>query len=149
MILEKVITDQIGEFFERNNLFGSYQFGFRRGKSTISELLQLFDNILEAKDQRKEILLLMYDLSAAFDTVSHDNLINKLKIYGFNEDAINWMESYLHNRKQIVSIQGQESSAVEMPLGTPQGARISPLLFTCLPLHLCTCSTWNLFNFGL
>ena len=97
MVLEKVIADQIGEFFERNGLFGSFQFGFRQRKSTISELLELFDNILEAKDNRREIILLMYDLSAAFDTVSHENLINKLTLYGFNQEAIAWMESYLHN----------------------------------------------------
>ena len=97
MILEKIIADQIEEHFESNNLLGSYQFGFRRKKSTVSELLQLFDCILEAKDNRREIILLMYDLSAAFDTVSHENLINKLTLYGFNQEAIAWMESYLHN----------------------------------------------------
>ena len=99
MILEKIIADQIEEHFENNNLLGSYQFGFRKGKSTVSELLQLFDCILEAKDKRKEVMLLMYDLSAAFDTVSHKTLINKLKIYGFDHQSITWMESYLHLTK--------------------------------------------------
>ena len=42
------------------------------------------------------------------------------------------MECYLHNRKQIVNIQGHMLSTQDMPLGTSQGARISPLLFTCL-----------------
>ena len=98
MVLEKVIADQIEAFFEKNRLLGSYQFGFRKGKSIVSELLQLFDCILEAKDQRKEIILLMYDLSAAFDTLSHQTLINKLKIYGFDDQSIMWMESYLQGR---------------------------------------------------
>merc|ERR1711884_464458 len=106
MVLEKVIANQIEEFFESNNLLGSYQFGFRKKKSTVSELLQLFDSILEAKDNRREIILLMYDLSAAFDTVSHRTLLDKLKIYGFDEHAMKWMESYLEGRTQLVTIQG-------------------------------------------
>ena len=70
-------------FFERNELLGKFQFGFRRNKSTISELLTLFDTLLEAKEEKKEILILLYDLSAAFDTVSHHILLEKLCLYGF------------------------------------------------------------------
>ena len=50
MVLEKIVADQIEEFFERNNLFSEYQFGFRRDKPTISELLTLFETIQEAKE---------------------------------------------------------------------------------------------------
>ena len=136
MVLEKIVADQIEDFFERNKLFGSFQFGFRKKKSTVSELLQLFDSILEAKDNRREILLLMYDLSAAFDTVSHKTLIDKLTIYGFNPHSITWMKSYLEDRKQLVEIQGKRSGTQVMPTGTPQGSRISPLLFICLMADL-------------
>ena len=51
-----------------------------------------------------------YDLSAAFDTVAHENLIGKLNIYGFNQEAITWKKSYLNNRKQMVHIQGHVST---------------------------------------
>ena len=78
----------------------------------------------------------VYDLSAAFDTVSHQTLIDKLTIYGFDQDSITWMKSYLHNRNQVVNVQGKMSSSQEMPLGTPQGSRISPLLFICLMADL-------------
>ena len=71
MILEKVVALQIEENFEENNLLGKFQFGFRKYKSTISELLTLFDTILEAKEMKKEIVIILYDLSAAFDTVPH------------------------------------------------------------------------------
>ena len=67
MVLEKVIANQIEAFFESEGLLGTFQFGFRKHRNTVSELLQLFDSILEAKDSRREIILLMYDLSAAFD----------------------------------------------------------------------------------
>ena len=53
MILERVVAIQIEEYFESNKLLGSFQFGFRKNKSTVSELLTLFDTILEAKENKK------------------------------------------------------------------------------------------------
>ena len=91
---------------------------------------------MEAMDKRKEIILVMYDLSAAFDTISHQTLVEKLAIYGFDDHAITWMKSYLNNRKQLVEIEGKRSSTQDMPLGTPQGSRISPLLFICMMADL-------------
>ena len=81
MVLEKIVSDQIEEYFEKNNLLGTFQFGFRKHKSTISELLTVFDTLLEAKNKKKEIMVLLYDLSAAFDTVCHETLMKKLQIY--------------------------------------------------------------------
>ena len=132
MILERVVALQIEEFFENNGFFGKFQFGFRNKKSTISEMLTVFDSLLEAKEMKKEILVVLYDLSSAFDTVSHEILLTKLKIYGLNENAIKWVKSYLENRKQMVTICGQLSSAQDIEIGTPQGSRLSPLLFICL-----------------
>ena len=91
---------------------------------------------MQAKDKRREIVLMMYDLSAAFDTISHTTLIDKLKTYGFDKHAITWMTSYLKDRTQIVNIEGQSSSSQSLPLGTPQGSRISPLLFICIMADL-------------
>ena len=53
--------------------------------------------ILEAKEMKKEILVILYDLLAAFDTVRHQILIEKLGMYGFCKLTIKWMESYLSN----------------------------------------------------
>ena len=132
MILERVIAIQIENFFEKNNLFGSFQFGFRNNRSTISEMLTLFDTLLEAKETKKEILVVLYDLSSAFDTVSHDILLTKLQIYGLNNHAIKWIKSYLEDRQQMVTVCGQMSNMVTTNIGTPQGSRLSPLLFICL-----------------
>ena len=129
MILEKIVAIQIEDFFEKNGFFGSFQFGFRKHKNTISELLTLFDSLLEEKEKRKEILVLLYDLSAAFETVLHENLLAKLQIYGFEKSALKWMKSYLNSKTQIVSVSDQVSTAQEIKIGTPQGSRLSPLLF--------------------
>ena len=60
IVLERVVAMQIEEFFEENNLYGSFQFGFRKNKSTVSEMLTVFDTLLEAKELKKNILLLLY-----------------------------------------------------------------------------------------
>ena len=136
MVLEKIVQDQITKFFEENGLFGDFQFGFRENKSTITELITLFESLLEAKQDNKEIALLMYDLSAAFDTVQVSIILEKLKIYGFSERAMRWIESYLTGRRQAVRLSGNTSSFVDMTIGTPQGSRLSPLLFTIIMADL-------------
>ena len=82
MILERVVGIQVEKYFEDNGFFGSFQFGFRAKKSTVSELLSLFEDLLDAKEAGKEIALLLYDLSSAFDTVEMKVLLDKLKCYG-------------------------------------------------------------------
>ena len=136
MLMERIVSMQIEDYFEKNNLLGEFQFGFRKNKSTISELLTLFDKLLEAKEEKKEIIVLLYDLSAAFDTVSHEVLLTKLQIYGFDNQAMNWIRSYLENRRQIVTLSGKTSNVQKLNFGTPQGSRLSPLLFICLMADL-------------
>ena len=70
----------------------------------MSELVTLFDTLLNTKQDKKEILLIMYDLSSAFDLADHKLLIAKLKVYGF--DSMKWVESYLKNQKQFVTVSG-------------------------------------------
>ena len=122
---------------------------FRQNKSTITELITMFESLLEAKDNSKEIALLMYDLSATFDTVQVIILLEKLKIYGFCKRTMSWIESYLTGRRQAVSLSGNTSKFADMTIGTPQGSRLSPLLFTIImaDLYLWTNES-NLSNFA-
>ena len=136
MITEHVVTKQIVTYFEENKLLGSFQFGFRKSKSTVSELLTLFAELQEAKENKKEVALVMYDLSAAFDTISHDILCEKFVAYGFQEEAMRWIKSYMANRKQAVTVDGHTSSHKMVTTGCPQGSRLSPILFICLMADL-------------
>ena len=79
---------------------------------------------------------ILYDLSAAFDTVMPKVIIEKLKVYGFDYMARRWMESYLTGRSQITMVGGKLSKAVDLCYGTPQGSRLSPLLFIILMADL-------------
>ena len=78
----------------------------------------------------------MYDLSAAFDTISHDILCEKFVTYGFQDDAMRWIKSYLANRKQSVTVDGHTSNPRVVTTGCPQGSRLSPILFICLMADL-------------
>ena len=83
MACERVIAIQAEEHFEENKILQEFQFGFRKFKSTISKMLTLFDSLLEAKEEGKEIVLLLFDLSSAFDTIDHGILCKKLEINGW------------------------------------------------------------------
>ena len=139
MVLERCIGIQMEDYFEENQVLQEFQFGFRRNKSCISELLTLFNKLLRFKEQGKEISLLLFDLSAAFDTVDQSILVSKLQIYGFDKAALNWVKSYLTDRTQQVIVSGELSSVSKTNRGTPQGSRISPLLFLILMADLNLC----------
>ena len=136
MVLEKIVADQIEKYFESNKLLGEFQFGFRKNKSTISELITLFETLNEAKEENKLILQILYDLSAAFDTVEPRVIVEKLKVYGFDSISSKWMESYLTKRSQRTMVGGKLSEPVDLCYGTPQGSRLSPLLFSILMADL-------------
>ena len=81
-------------------------------------------------DNRSKIVLLLLDLSAAFDTVNHKRLLDKLHImYGIGGVPLFWIESYLKDRAFCVKVKGSFSERTELSIGVPQGSILGPLLF--------------------
>ena len=134
-IVEKVVYEQIYEYFTRNNLFHPNLHGYRGNRSTQTALLQMYDRWVRAahgeghgqQGQLSGVVLL--DLSAAFDLVDHSLLLQKLKVYGFDECFLAWVESYLTNRHQAVWIDLALSPSISCPAGVPQGSNLGPLFF--------------------
>jgi hypothetical protein len=103
-VLEKAIYEQIYGYFSRNHLFDPALHGYRGGRSTMTALLTMYDKWVKAASKGQISGVVLVDLSAAFDLVSPDILVQKLRIYGLKEDIISWISSYLSDRYQSVWI---------------------------------------------
>lgn len=128
-VFEKLLKNQIISFFESNNLFSDSQFGFRAGKSTTDALLNFVDFVTNCFENGEFCMATLNDLSRAFDLVSPDILLDKLKFYNFDDDSIDLIRSYLNNRKQFVALNGQTSEIKLLKYGVPQGSVLGPPLF--------------------
>ena len=98
--------------------------------STETELIAVCDDIKRGFDNRKGIALIMIDLSAAFDTISHSILLQRLRNrYGIPHNALKWFQSYLDEIYQCVSITDHQSYRFKLTTGVPQGSVLGSLLF--------------------
>ena len=128
-VLEKVMYEHIYDYFSRNKLFHPSLHGYRRDRSTMTALLSMYDKWVMAASRGQVSGVVLVDLSAAFDLVSPALLIQNLKVYGFQEDILNWISSYLNDRYQAVWIDHVFSSFLENSIGVPQGSNLGPLFF--------------------
>ena len=93
-------------------------------------LVRVQNDILRAVDNNCCVVLLLLDLSAAFDTVDHTNLLNRMSSkFGIKGQVRNWFQSYLNKRTQFVLINGTKSSVRNIKQGVPQGSVLGPLVF--------------------
>ena len=128
-IIEKIMYERLYSFLEAHQCIYELQFGFRTGHSTTHALLDLTEDIRKHIDNNKYAIGVFIDLQKAFDTVDHEILLEKLHHYGIRGTANNWFRSYLSNRQQFVTINGQNSTLKQMRHGVPQGSVLGPLLF--------------------
>lgn len=128
-IIESCMFKQLYEYFELNNLFYKYQFGFRPCHSTSMAVESIVNEILNGLENKLVIGTTLIDLTKAFDVVNHSILLRKLDYYGVRKKELGLIESYLMNRKQLVSINNVSSSFKNIVAGVPQGSVLGPFLF--------------------
>lgn len=128
-VIERIIHDQMYEFFENNNLFFENQYGYRKNHSTEFAALQLVEQILSRMDKGFDTYAIFMDLSKAFDTIDHNILLMKLRKYNFSNLAIHLIKNYLSDRYQFVEYREISSSLSKITTGVPQGSILGPLLF--------------------
>ena len=114
----------------KNNLHSDKQFGYKKNHSTEHLLLKIIDNLLRNCDNGLPTVVLLLDLSAAFDTVDHRTLLNILQHdIGVTGTALKWFESFLTNRTFNVKVGESYSEETELPYGVAQGSVSGPRLF--------------------
>ena len=128
-VMERCVFVQMVNYLEENDLLHPSHHGFRAKHSTLSALIQMFDTWIEAFEDDEVSAVIMLDMSAAFDVVDHGILLSKLELYGFEESALSWINSYLRNRSQSVFIEGHLSDPLPVECGVPQGSILGPLLY--------------------
>ena len=129
-IVEYVIHDQVYRHFKENQLFHSNHHGFLSNHSTATALIQLHDILLSAAERKEFTAALLLDLSAAFDIVDHGILLEKLLVYNFDANSVQWFQSYLSNRSQRVQVESKFSDDMQLgSYGVPQGSVLGPLIF--------------------
>ena len=129
-VLEKVVAKRLDDHMLDNNLYSSVQSAYRERHSTETALLKVQSDILTALDSGSGAVLLMLDLSAAFDTIDHGILLSRLNsLYGISGDALDWFKSYLSNRVQRVIIGDTVSECKGLNFGVPQGSVLGPKIY--------------------
>ena len=108
----------------------SFQSAYIKHHSTETALLSVHDHIIRAISHQQVTCLTLLDLSAAFDTIDHSILLERLSSwFGISSIALSWIKSYLLNRSFYVNIENSQSSVFQLLYGVPQGSVLGPLLF--------------------
>ena len=149
-VIEKVAAMRLTNYLCDNDLNESLQCGYKKHHSCETALLRVQNDILKSIDDKQCVVLLLLDLSAAFDTVDHKILLHRLRSrFGIKGKALSWLQSYLTDRSQSVQIDGFTSSVRPLRFGVPQGSVLGPLLYLLYTAPLGDLIRWHDMDFHL
>ena len=134
-VIEKCVSSQICKHISTYKLGDQLQSAYKGSHSTETALLKVKRDIDHEIDSGRAVLLVMLDLSAAFDTIDHTILADR-EFIGVEGSALEWLKSYMEGRIQKVVINNSVSKDVHLSVGVPQGSVLGPLLFLIYILPL-------------
>ena len=130
-MLERLLLKRIQSHIISSSNFNPFQLAYPRYFSTESAMLLAVDNIYDAIDTGSFTVLVSLDRSAAFDTIEHSILLNRLEnSFGNTGLALAWFQSYLSDRRQFVRIGGSKYPEILCCTGVPHGSVLGPMLFS-------------------
>ena len=129
-LVERVVLRQLNAHLDKNNLNIPNQSAYRKNHSTETILIKVINDLLIASDKNTATILMLLDLSAAFDTVDHNILLKILEDeIGISCIPLRWFKSFLSGRSQRIRLGSTVSEVVTLLFGVPQGSVLGPVLF--------------------
>ena len=129
-IIERVVLRRLTRHMSENNLHCEEQSAYKKNNSTETLLIKVSNDLLIASDERTATVVMLLDLSAAFDTVDHDLMLKILENeIGLKGTVLDWFRSFLKGRSQRIRIGSDLSEEIEIRFGVPQGSVLGPVLF--------------------
>ena len=128
-LLERIIHSQLSHYIETNKILSGNQYGFRKGLSTSLAIFDVLKVLYENWNDKLFSGCVFIDFSRAFDSIDHNILMEKLKLYGLDQTPQHFVKSYMSCRKQTTVINGHHSSELPVTYGTAQGSILGPLIF--------------------
>ena len=126
-LIEKKVVKRLDQYMSHNALHEQFQSAYRKHHGTETALVKIQNDILRSLDDKCGVVLVMLDLSAAFDTIDHDMLLDRFRTrLGVEGVALRWLKEYHKGRTQATVIKGAISERLPLDFGAPQGSIIGP-----------------------
>ena len=147
-MMARAVAIRRNDHLTASDLLPRFQSANRKRHSTETAMLRVWSDILTAADQRHVTLLGLLDMSAAFDCVDHDLLVQRLQLgFSLTGAVLEWICSFLQGRTQQVLYNSRAYTVQQLLFGVPQGSVLGPLLYVLYTTELSDVITQHWFVF--